>query len=431
MQQTPHPPVDTSELPDQSPHYVRAVTEMGEEREILAHADIVAINGMKLLAKGARINGSQYDRLNLHKLRVPLDLVLTTEQAVDANHLAADGDRLLAHDPAMARMVQRAGDPLGFKQVLGAMHLPEPLRFRLTVMREKRNALFQHSLRCALISHSLAVRLDMTARRKEELMLAALCHDLGEMHTDPGLLEPGHRITPQERCFIHVHPITSYMLLREIPGIPHATLQGVLQHHERLDGSGYPHGLAGKAIHPLAKLLSLADVMEAVQHRADIQRLDVLLRLNRLRFDPAAIGVLHELLRADAINAQAAPVVRNVLLRMTRLVDVFDAWQHLYGQGDMKARMVTDFDFLQERMDLMRSLMLQVGIEHEDMAALMEMARQDSTLLRELQATLDELAWLMRDIANEIERRAEGLESQSRDLACGLVALLKTASEGS
>jgi len=201
------------------------MTEMGEEREIVAHEDIYAANGMKLFAKGARINRSQYDRLNLHKLRVPLDLVLSTERPVDAAQLTNEANKLLASDSATARLADRTGDPLGFRHGLGALALPRPLAFRLTVMHEKRLALFQYSLRTALATFALAIRLGLSNRDKHDLLLVALCHDLGEMHTVPALLAPGHRITPQERRYIHVHPITSYVVLRDLPGLSTGTLR--------------------------------------------------------------------------------------------------------------------------------------------------------------------------------------------------------------
>lgn len=304
MRQPSLPSTDLDALQNQSQHYVRSVTELGEEREIVAREDIYAANGMKLFAKGARINRSQCDRLTLHKLRVPLDLVLATEQQVDAAQLAYEANTLLASDTTMARLADRTGDPLGFRHGLGALSLPPPLAFRLTVMREKHPILFQHSLRTAMFTFALAVRLGLSTRDKHDLLLAALCHDLGEMHTDPALLTPNHRITQEERRYIHVHPITSYMVLCESQGLSTGTLQAVLHHHERLDGSGYPYGLTGKHIHPFAKLLCVAEVTEAVVRRADLPRLDVLLRLNQHRFDSAVVGAMRDLLRADTPVAQ-------------------------------------------------------------------------------------------------------------------------------
>jgi len=425
MQQASPAALDLDAPPDQSPHYVRSITEMGEEREIIAHEDIYAANGMKLFAKGARINRSQRDRLNLHKLRVPLDLVLSTEQAVDAIQLTNEANKVLANDPAMAHLTDRSGDPLGFRQGLGALSLPPPLAFRLTVMKDVRIPLFQHSLRVALIAFSLAVRMGLSDNDKHDLLLAALCHDLGEMHTDPALLAPGHRITPEERRYIHVHPITSYVVLRDLPGLSTGILQAVLHHHERLDGSGYPYGLTGEKIHPLGKILCVAEVMESVARRFDLQRLDVLLRLNQRRLDPAVVAALRDLLRADTKVAQSPPVERDATMQLMHVAAVLATWEILRARLHEQAATTPELGFLTERMEMLRSLVLQAGIDLDNVEGLLELANEDSTVLSEIQATLDELDWLMLDIANEIGRRAVALKGPLRDTVDELLALFR------
>ncbi|MCK0512935.1 HD-GYP domain-containing protein [Aromatoleum buckelii] len=399
---------------------------MGEEREVVAHEHVFAANGMKLIAKGTRINRSQCERLNLHKLRVPLDRVLATENPVNAAQLANDASKMLAADMAMARLAQRTGDPLGFRQGLAALALPRPLAFRLTVMREKRSGLFHHSLRTALITHSIASRLGLSNRDKQDLLLAALCHDIGEMHTDPALLASGHQVTPEQRRFIHVHPITSYVVLRDLPGVSSPAMQAVLHHHERLDGSGYPYGLRAGQIHPLAGLLCVAEVTEALVRRSEMQRLDVLLRLNQRRFEPAAVGALRQLLRTDPNASQDTPSDHDATVQLTRVAEVLGSWPALCDRLDAQAAS-PELAFLKERMAMLRSLVLQSGINPDDLEVLLELAREDSVVLNELRATLDELDWLMADIANEIERRTTALDVQSRSAVEELVVLLRAA----
>ncbi len=417
--------IDRTGLPDQSPHYIQAVTDLGEERDIVAHQDIYAANGMKLLAKGARINRAQSERLQMHKLRVPLDLVLSTEQSLDANMLAADANRMFAEDPVMARLAERSGDPQGFRQGLGALILSRPLAFRLTVMREKRNGLYRHTLRVALITHAMAVLLELSERDKHDVLLAALCHDLGEMHTDPKLLASGHRITPEERRFVLVHPITSYIILQDLPDIPPATLQAVLHHHERLDGSGYPYGLTESQIDPLAKLLCVAEVMVGVVRRADRHRLDVMLRLNQRRFDAAVVAVLRDLLRVGVGEQETTPLEHDASVQLTHVAAVLAAWPGVRGALEQQPSSAPCLHFLNERMSMLRSLVLQAGIDPADAEILLELAREDSEVLVELHASLNELDWLMVDIANEVERRTAALDQLTRATVAGLVSLLR------
>jgi HD-GYP domain-containing protein (c-di-GMP phosphodiesterase class II) len=177
-----------------------------------------------------------------------------------ATHPLMPGEWILERDAIYARMGNRSGDPLAVKHGLAALRLPASLLMRLTVMREQRPAMFAHSLRTAMIAYALAQRLKLAVSDREPLLLAALCHDVGEMHTDPLLLESAHNITPDERRFVHVHPLTSHVLLNSIEGFPPAARLAILQHHERLDGSGYPHGRRAGQISPLAKLVAVADV---------------------------------------------------------------------------------------------------------------------------------------------------------------------------
>jgi len=244
---------------DQNPHYVRSVTELGEENEVVAQEDIFAANGMKLLAKGARINRSTWQRLTAHKLKTPLDLQLVAANTVDEVALARDIGHLLAADTILPAIAARSGDPQGWKAMLGARMLSPPVAFRLTVMRERRTDLYQHSLRIAFIACCLGMRMKLSPEQSRNLFLAALCHDFGEMHTDPLILAPGHRIDKDEQRFVYVHPLTGYIVLQQMNCVPAEVMLAVRQHHERLDGSGYPYGEPEPKIGLLARIIAVSD----------------------------------------------------------------------------------------------------------------------------------------------------------------------------
>lgn len=410
----PPPQLD---VPDGNPHYIAAVTEMGEEREVEAHEDVYASNGIKLLAKGARIDRRQFERLTQHKLRMPLDGSLSSRGQLTASGLATEAAKLLENDPVLLRLVGRTGDALAVKHSLAGLKLPVPLTFRLTVMQSRRAVLFRHSLRCALIAKATAIRLQMSARDQEALLLAALCHDLGELHTDPQMLAEGHRITPEERRFIHVHPITGYMALHGLPGFPVASKDAVIQHHERLDGSGYPYGLSGARIGPLARVVAVVDVAEAVLRRFHRQRLDVMLRLNSARFDPSVVGALRDLIRLESADrAAGAEGGLNLERRCGRIRDALGAWDGFCGMldlfGGLDPRERERLAFLFERMREVRSLVLQAGINTDDFMANLDLAGDDAELRGEIQSAVDEIDWRISEIANEVDLKAPDLSER-------------------
>ncbi len=124
-----------------------------------------------------------------------------------------------------------------------------------------------HQLRVSDIVASIALELGIEGSMYEEIMMAAAIHEVGKLFVpDEILVKPG-KLEDYEWNAIQQHPTKGYDVLREyytdndIPTI-------VKQHHERIDGSGYPEGLKGQEIHMGAKIISVADVFEAMSsHR--------------------------------------------------------------------------------------------------------------------------------------------------------------------
>ncbi|CAN7489238.1 HD domain-containing protein [Pseudoduganella sp. LjRoot289] len=427
------PDIDASSTPQapvgENPHYLQAVAELGNERSVVAHQDIYSSTGIKLVAKGARLTPQQFERLTQHKLSAPLDHMLESERPVDANALAAAAARILDHEPVYARLAARTGDPLAVKHALAGVKLPKALLMRLTVMRERRSEMFEHSIRAGMIAHALAQRMGLPATERYNLLMAALCHDFGEMHTDPALLAAGHDITPEERCYIHVHPVTSYVLLHDLAGFPQVAALAILHHHERLDGSGYPHGLRCDKIAPLAKLLAVADVAETIIRRFDLPRLDVLVRLNQTRFDHRVVNALRDLIHASPEDALAKPNEHGAMTQLSHLADLLQAWPVL--RGSFAAAVAprdpddTPLAFLFERMANIRGLVLQAGFDPDHVDTMLSIAREDPGILGELRALLDELEWLLQDLANEIGRREPELVDMPHTPLNGLVSHLR------
>jgi PAS domain S-box-containing protein len=124
-----------------------------------------------------------------------------------------------------------------------------------------------HELRVAELAGLVAEGLDWSAEAVERLRMAALVHDVGKIAIPAEILSKPSRLTESEFALIKGHSQAAYEILAPIDfGGPVAEI--VLQHHERLDGSGYPHGLHGDEILPGARILAVADVIEAmITHR--------------------------------------------------------------------------------------------------------------------------------------------------------------------
>ena len=124
--------------------------------------------------------------------------------------------------------------------------------------------IFTHSLNVTM--YTLAIGLEMKLRPKElEILgLGAILHDVGKMKVpEQILLKPG-RLTAEEYEEIKKHAEDGFNILRTIPTVPLLAAHCAFQHHERLDGSGYPRGIMGNDIHDFGKILAVADVFDAI-----------------------------------------------------------------------------------------------------------------------------------------------------------------------
>lgn len=98
----------------------------------------------------------------------------------------------------------------------------------------------------------------------EEIAIGGLLHDLGKRKIPSAILNKKSRLTPQEWDFIKQHPQAGYEELYLRDNLIHGQLMMVYQHHEHLDGKGYPVGITGEEIHPWAKMLAVVDVFDAL-----------------------------------------------------------------------------------------------------------------------------------------------------------------------
>ncbi len=124
-----------------------------------------------------------------------------------------------------------------------------------------------HERRVAELAVALGAELGLPAAELEGLRLAALIHDIGKIAVPAEILAKPGRLSEVEFNLIRQHARAGYEILAAIDfGAPVAEI--VLQHHERLDGSGYPEGLAGEQILLEARILAVADTVEAMSsHR--------------------------------------------------------------------------------------------------------------------------------------------------------------------
>lgn len=138
----------------------------------------------------------------------------------------------------------------------------------LASMTEKRDQYTAgHQQRVAELACAIAREMGLPTKMVEDIKIASTIHDIGKLYVPLDILSQTGKLTDIEFLFIKTHPTAGYDILKSIPfDAPIAEI--VLQHHERMDGSGYPKGLKGEDILLQARIVAVADVVEAMgSHR--------------------------------------------------------------------------------------------------------------------------------------------------------------------
>ena len=123
---------------------------------------------------------------------------------------------------------------------------------------------FNHSIDVATIGMVIAKKLDYSEQRIHEIGIVGLLHDLGKSKIPNDILNKSGKLTEEELSVMKQHPVLGYRILSEKQDITKAVMQGVLEHHEKINGKGYPLGLKGEQISPYAKVISVADIYDAL-----------------------------------------------------------------------------------------------------------------------------------------------------------------------
>ena len=124
-----------------------------------------------------------------------------------------------------------------------------------------------HQRRVAQLACAIYDEMGLPANGRDGIRIAGMLHDVGKMQTPTEILVKPARLSDLEYRLIQRHCAAGYEILKNI-GFPWRVADMVLQHHERMDGSGYPGGLEGDAILPEARILGVSDVVEAMaSHR--------------------------------------------------------------------------------------------------------------------------------------------------------------------
>jgi HD-GYP domain-containing protein (c-di-GMP phosphodiesterase class II) len=175
----------------------------------------------------------------------------------------------------------------------------ELLELTVTTLEARDPYTSGHSRRVSQYSRMMGQALSLSAKQVDRLAVAGLLHDVGKIHEvfAPILAKPG-KLTAEERAIMESHPIKGAELVR-ISSHLRDTVEPIRHHHEAWDGSGYPDALAGESIPVFARIIAIADTIDAMAsdrpYRRGLSAEKIraeMIRMSGIQFDPAMLATL-------------------------------------------------------------------------------------------------------------------------------------------
>lgn len=307
-----------------NPHALATILEASETKSIIASRDIFDIGGTKLWARDQPVSSALQRKLMDRQLRNPLESCLLAEDGVTPVMLLRATEALVEADTPLAALLR----PQAQKLVEQVPYLPlhSVVQLLLTAGQASRPEAFDHAVQAMALAGALMAGHGGSLAELRLAMLCGLVHDLGELYIDPrfGEADADRALDFTSYQQLVVHPHVGNLIVAQLTNYPGAVARAVAEHHERLDGSGYPHALRRDAVSPLGRLLAVTEASLGVLRgeRPYLARVSVALRVVPGEYDLTWVGrvadaarqqpALHAVLSAEDVQDRLARLDRGL-----------------------------------------------------------------------------------------------------------------------
>jgi HD-GYP domain-containing protein (c-di-GMP phosphodiesterase class II) len=397
--------MDRSFFNQTNDHCINHLIETSETRPITVGEDIYDQKGVKLLARGQSIGRPTRERLLARTLRKPLEASLHIDEGLRGEQLGEMARQMFAEHPTIAALAAPYQEQIA--DLLGAQQLSGPTQLLMTAIAERDPGSLLHSVITAAISASLALRLRLTETVVVGAVTSGLLHDLGEFYVDPAVLGNEQDLRFDQWTKVAVHPQIGALFLSEFSDLPAFISRAVQEHHERLDGSGYPAGVSGGGMSELGQILMVAEVLAAVLPRRQNPQASALLAM-RLVPGQFASQLIATLSSVFDERAESSPPSLDLQELKTAAQDIntrlrFSSVESRRLSGD-RALSAPHKLLAEQSRELCARLI--ASLHSTGVVPLLEQASTediaDPTIALELQVVTTELKWRMRALARHI-----------------------------
>lgn len=306
--------------------------------------DIFNSVGLNVLSAGTQLEAHDIEKLMMHRIDyvdiIPRSflsgdgdegVVLISErnEQADAFADAIEGIKTLFESASVGDIVDEHVEA-SFIPLISSFKQQKDVVSLLISLNSKDDYTYQHSVQVGMLSYYIAKWLGKAEEEAHYIGKAGYLHDIGKSKVPNAILQKPDRLTDDEYEEIQRHTLYGYEIIQKSLG-DEALALAALQHHERIDGKGYPLHKTGQEIHPIAKIIAVADVYSAMicnrvyQKKRDL--IFVLKELHRLSFGELEPQATHVFIKNMIPNFIGKKVLlndgRNGTIVMTNHNDFF------------------------------------------------------------------------------------------------------------
>ena len=306
-----------------NPHALATILEASQTQSIIAARDIFDISGTKLWARDLPVSQALQRKLLDRQLREPLESCLKAEDGVTARSLVEAVEAMLKQATPLTALLLAHADAI----LREAAKLPvHPVaQLLLTATRSSRPAAYQHAIQAMALNGALMLAQGGKPSDLRTAMLCGLLHDLGEMYIGPEFGEADAERTLDVLSYqqLVVHPHVGHLLIAQLTDYPAEIARAIAEHHERMDGSGYPHCLRGEQLSMHGRLLAVTESTLATlaEPAAPLSRASVALRVVPGEYDLRFVGLITQVVRQQP-TATAQRTTQELQERLAKLANV-------------------------------------------------------------------------------------------------------------
>lgn len=387
-------------------HYKGLVSSVSEKERLTVTNDVYTESGQKLVAKGTQINAQITANLAKHKLQSPIDDYVQMDNSITSRVVINDVNDMVVRSNTLKLLFKDLVGVESIEKLLVSHEFPNTIAFKLSVAKSEREDIYEHSLLILCISYFIACKAGMSKQEIRSVLLAALFHDIGLLHLDPEYFRSGRKLSSHERKYLNVHVIISSLIIEPYPEYQGMISNAVLEHHERLDGSGYPHGKKGEALCALGQILAISEVVASRfnhEHECvEVDRLELLLNMNSRKLNSDMYTYFNVLFKADyETESQVEQTEDNMKEKLGQLASILNGWLSFSDKQTTSPLHL----FIGSYIDTLYESLTQAGVNFDNLDFLMMMVEQDELMRRHTDTIIKESTWQLSNLIEELKRR--------------------------